>query len=221
MINGALASGGFNAVSNMEPDSPVQVLGTSGEPLVSAPHCKKPVPSHSDGRSSRHRYFANVSDLRSGVGLLFQLVPGMVKIMLLAGALYIAWIGVSLVRSQPGEAGQDLPQTAVRPSWATFRRAMLTCLLNPKAYLFMLAIFPQFLRVEYGPVWIQAVALGLIIAVTQIGVYGGLALAAGSASGWLAAKPGAGQVLARGVGALLILGAAVTALGAFQSAGGA
>ena len=156
-----------------------------------------------------------------GVGLLFQLVPGMVKIMLLAGALYIAWIGVSLLRSQPGEAGQDLPRTAVRSSWATFRRAMLTCLLNPKAYLFMLAIFPQFLRVEYGSVWIQAVALGLIIAVTQIGVYGGLALAAGSASGWLAAKPGAGQVLARGVGALLILGAAVTALGAFQSAGGA
>ena len=108
-----------------------------------------------------------------GVGLLFQLVPGMVKIMLLVGALYIAWIGVSLVRSQPGEAGQDLPQTAVRPSWATFRRAMLTCLLNPKAYLFMLAIFPQFLRVEYGPVWIQAVALGLIIAVTQIGLHGG------------------------------------------------
>ena len=151
-----------------------------------------------------------------GVGLLFQLVPGMVNVMLVAGALYIAWIGLSLLRSQPGAGGGDLPQTAVRSSWATFRQAMLTCLLNPKAYLFMLAIFPQFLRLEYGPVWIQALALGFIIAITQIAVYGGLALAAGSAQGWLRDKPGAGLMLARAVGVLLILGAVVTVMGAFK-----
>ena len=151
-----------------------------------------------------------------GVGLLFQLVPGMVNVLLVAGALYIAWIGLSLLRSQPGAGGGDLPQTAVRSSWATFRQAMLTCLLNPKAYLFMLAIFPQFLRLEYGPVWIQALALGFIIAITQIAVYGGLALAAGSAQGWLRDKPGAGLMLARAVGVLLILGAVVTVMGAFK-----
>ena len=57
----------------------------------------------------------------------------------------------------------------------------------------------------------QAVALGLIIAVTQTGVYGSLALAAGGARRWLADRPGASTAMARAVGALLMLGAAFTA----------
>lgn len=48
---------------------------------------------------------------------------------------------------------------------------MLTCLLNPKAYLFMFAVFPQFLRPEAGGIWLQATILGTIIAATQFSVY--------------------------------------------------
>ena len=114
-----------------------------------------------------------------GLGLLLRLVPGMVHIMLLAGSAYIAWIGWSLTRSSSVLGA--LPAIKAPSPWRTFRQAALTCLLNPKACLFMLAIFPQFLRLEYGALWMQAVALGLIIAVTQTGVYGSLALAAG---GW-------------------------------------
>jgi threonine/homoserine/homoserine lactone efflux protein len=81
---------------------------------------------------------------------------------------------------------------------------MFTNLLNPKAYLFMLAVFPQFLRPEHGSVARQALVLGLIIAATQAGVYGALALGAGGARDWLAARPGAGIVVNRGAGMLLI-----------------
>ncbi len=55
---------------------------------------------------------------------------------------------------------------------------MLTCLLNPKAYVFMLAIFPQFLRPERGQLWLQAAVPGLVVAVTQAAVYGAVALGA-------------------------------------------
>ena len=109
-----------------------------------------------------------------GVDLLFKLVPGLIDMMLIVGALYVGWIGVSPLRSRAStDDGGDSPITAKRSAWATFRQALMTCLLNPKAYLFMLEVFPQFLRATYGPVWIQAMALGAIIAVTQIAVYGG------------------------------------------------
>ena len=154
-----------------------------------------------------------------GVGLLFKLVPGLIELMLVVGALYVGWIGVSLMRSQASAAdGGPSPIIAKRSGWATFRQALMTSLLNPKAYLFMLAVFPQFLRQEYGPVWLQAVALGAIIAVTQAAVYGGFALAAGSTQGWLARQPAAGVWIARSAGAALILGAAVALFGALFSA---
>lgn len=153
-----------------------------------------------------------------GVGLLFKWVPGLMDAMLVVGALYIGWIGISLIRSNPGAASaNDPPIIAQRGAWATFRQAAFTCLMNPKAYLFMLAIFPQFLREQYGPVWIQAVVLGAITAVTQIAVYGGMALAAGGARVWLRDRPAAGVFVARAAGAMLLAGAAVTAGGAIAS----
>ena len=154
-----------------------------------------------------------------GIGLLFKLVPGLVDAMLIVGALYIAWIGVSLLRVK-SEAAHDVnavPTLATRSAWATFRQAALTCLLNPKAYLFMFAIFPQFLRTEYGPLWIQAVALGVITSATQTAVYGSLAFAAGSTGGWLAQHPAASLGIARLAGGMLIVGAAVTTLGVMRA----
>ncbi|MEO7251653.1 MAG: LysE family transporter, partial [Arenimonas sp.] len=96
--------------------------------------------------------------------------------------------------------------------WRTFRQGMLTCLLNPKAYLFMLAIFPQFLKPAYGKLWVQVLVLWLIIATTQALVYGGMALAGDRVRDWMQSRPGANTLLARIVGALLLATAAFTAL---------
>ncbi len=76
-------------------------------------------------------------------------VPGAFNAVLLAGAAYVAWIGVSLFRGA-SSARAMVPASPVAPG-ATFRRGAITNLLNPKAYLFMLAIFPQFVRPELGP----------------------------------------------------------------------
>lgn len=149
-----------------------------------------------------------------GIGLLLRLVPGLMQAMLLGGAVYIAWIGVAVLRSQ--SALGALPAVGTPPPWVIFRRAALTCLMNPKAYLFMLAIFPQFLRREYGPVWIQAVALGGIIALTQTAVYGFLGLAAGSSREWLEHRPQAAVAVGRLVGGVLVLGAVWTAVRGWQ-----
>ncbi|WP_242108424.1 LysE family translocator [Luteimonas aquatica] len=144
-----------------------------------------------------------------GIMAVLRLVPAAFNGVLLGGALYIAWIGVSLLRSRAA-FGAPAPQSR-KPPLATFRQGMLTCLLNPKAYLFMLAVFPQFIQPEYGPLWLQALVMGGIIAATQAGVYGGMALAGDRVRGWLAARPGADVLLARSVGGLLVATAVFTA----------
>lgn len=151
-----------------------------------------------------------------GVGLLLQLVPGLFNGVLLAGAGYLGWIAWSLLRSRSAAALQaDAP--ALAPAAAVLRGA-LTSLLNPKAYLFMLAIFPQFIDPQRGPVWLQALVLWLIIAVTQMMVYGPLALAAAGARQWLARRPSAGLMLNRGAGVVLLLTALWTAAAGWRAA---
>jgi threonine/homoserine/homoserine lactone efflux protein len=146
-----------------------------------------------------------------GIGLLLQLIPGLFNALLLAGAAYIAWIGISLLRS--ASAAGALPQArGADTPWATFRQAVITCLLNPKAYLFMFAVFPQFFRPELGAVWTQALVLGIIISLTQAAVYGSLALAAGGAGAGLGARPRLQVLIVRAAGAMLMLGAAWTVM---------
>jgi threonine/homoserine/homoserine lactone efflux protein len=144
-----------------------------------------------------------------GVSVLLRTIPGAFNALLITGALYIAWIGVSLLRS---DAAFSVAATGDRPLAATFRQGMLTCLLNPKAYLFMLAIFPQFLRPQYGALLAQAAVMWLIIALNQVLVYGGLALAADRARQWLSREPAAGAFVARSVGMLLIGAAMFTGI---------
>lgn len=144
-----------------------------------------------------------------GVMAVLKVMPAAFNLMLVAGALYIAWIGGSLLRSKP--AFGVSPSTRVRSGAATFGKGMTTCLLNPKAYLFMLAVFPQFLKPDYGPLWLQALVLWMIIAVCQAAVYGGMALAGDRVNAWLGSKPAADLLLARVVGSMLLVVAAFTA----------
>jgi threonine/homoserine/homoserine lactone efflux protein len=145
-----------------------------------------------------------------GVGLLLQLVPGAFNAVLAAGALYVAWMGVSLWRS-PATLAQVGEQPS-RPPLHAFGRAVATCLLNPKAYVFMVAVFPQFVRPAQGNLAAQVLAMGAIIVVTQALVYGAVALGAAGLRARLRESLPAQARIARGV-AVLLLGTSAWALG--------
>ena len=150
-----------------------------------------------------------------GISVLLKVLPGAFNVVLLAGALYIAWIGYSVLRSN--SVFRSDTGTTVRSHWQTFRRGIVSIMLNPKAYLFTLAIMPQFLRPQYGTLWLQGVVLWIIIALTQTGVYGSVAVAAGNLRQWLAVNPQAGIVINRVVGSALILAAAFTGYHGWQT----
>jgi threonine/homoserine/homoserine lactone efflux protein len=149
-----------------------------------------------------------------GISVLLKLIPGTFNVMLLAGALYIAWIGLSVLRSN--SVFKTDTRNVIHSDWQTFRRGIVSIMLNPKAYLFTLAILPQFLRPQDGVIWLQDVVLWIIIALTQTGVYGSVAVAAGSLRQWLAVNPAAGIVINRVVGSTLILAAIFTGYRGWQ-----
>lgn len=151
----------------------------------------------------------------TGIAMVLAAAPSLFNGLLLAGALYVAWIGVALARHGVALAGGA--EAPAGGAW--FRRGALTNLLNPKAYAFMLAVFPQFVRAELGPVWRQALLLGAIISLTQAGVYGALVAGAARARTWAAGRPGALTALGRGVGALLVAAAIATLASAWRGGG--
>lgn len=150
-----------------------------------------------------HTFYAAI-----GVGLLLHYVPALFNALLLFGAAYIAWIGWTLARSSIAIDSVDALDR--RGLWTRFRQGALTSLMNPKAYLFMLAVFPQFLRPEFGPVWRQAGVMVLMIWAAQLAIYGGLAVAAGRGRDMLVGSPQATRLVGRASGLLLIGIAAAT-----------
>lgn len=143
-----------------------------------------------------------------GVGLLANLMPVLFKPLLIAGALYMAWIGFTLMRS--AITVDHVGPTDSRSHWEAFRRGAVTCLMNPKAYLFMLAIYPQFLRPDFGALAPQAAVMAAMTASTQLAVYGGLAIAAGRARTALVCNASATIWVGRMAGLLLVLVSVLT-----------
>lgn len=146
-----------------------------------------------------------------GIGALLQWWPAAFNALLLAGALYVGWMGLSLWRAPGSLVAVDDRADSRRSLQQTFGRAVLTCLLNPKAYVFMVAVFPQFLRPEHGALLPRLVAMSAIVAAAQLGVYGGVAAGAAALRGWLAHSAANQQRLARAVGGLLMVTAVWTA----------
>ncbi|MEO8275688.1 MAG: LysE family translocator [Thermoanaerobaculia bacterium] len=155
----------------------------------------------------------------AGVATILTAVPALYNALLLVGAAYIAWIGISLLRGGAMFDTSGASAAVGITARTAYRRGMLTNLLNPKAYVFMLAVFPQFVRNEWGPIWTQAVVLLAIIVATQFGIYGPLALAAARARGWLASRPRTLSNIGRGVGLLLLAIAVLSALEGWKRIG--
>jgi threonine/homoserine/homoserine lactone efflux protein len=157
--------------------------------------------------------FVHVAMGALGLALMLSALPHAFGLMMAAGAAYLAWTGLGLARQGISLAVVNQGSTAhpAERYRRAFRQGMLTNLLNPKAYMFMLAVFPQFVHPERGPVWLQALPMAAIIAVTQVTVYGGITLVAARFQSWVCSRPSWDAAAGRAIGLLLLGIACATA----------
>ena len=102
------------------------------------------------------------------VGLL-RSYPAFFTAIKYAGAAYLAWVGINLIvsalRKLRNGPGSEVSQEPVVPAnlQAPFRRALWVSLLNPKAILFLLSFFVQFIDPNYDSTVIPFLILSGII----------------------------------------------------------
>ena len=131
-----------------------------------------------------------------------------------AGAAYFIWLGATFLRASRARGLERSRPVSPAAAW---RRAALTNLLNPKAYLFMLLVFPQFICRDCWPVWAQALVLGgLLLAIAMV-IYAVIALAAAQLGARVLSDDRAAVWINRGAGMLLaLLGIALAAAQAMR-----
>lgn len=126
--------------------------------------------SASQGRASGLATYAGIAAgtychaLAAAFGLsqLFLAAPIAYDIVRYAGAAYLAWLAWKAFRSD----GTAFAPVAGLPRYSRtriFRQGLLTNLLNPKMALFVLALFPQFVRPEAGSVAGQILLLATVL----------------------------------------------------------
>ncbi len=85
-----------------------------------------------------------------GLAALLALHPQAFVAIQWAGAAYLVWLGVQMLRSawQGGAATTTAAEATARSAWADFRTGLLTNVLNPKVALFFLAFLPPFVPAD-------------------------------------------------------------------------
>lgn len=148
-----------------------------------------------------------------GLGVLLQAAPSALTVLRLAGALYLAWLGISAWRRRQAPLDVGDGGGWLRPSRRLlFRDGFLIGVSNPKLLLFAIAFLPQFIDAS-RPQAPQLQVLLLTFALSEAACYLAFACAARSIAGLLH-HPRWRRGFDRGVGTLFIgLGAAMLAGG--------
>jgi threonine/homoserine/homoserine lactone efflux protein len=93
---------------------------------------------------------AMMSISAAGLGALLQTFPTVFETLRLAGAAYLAYLGVKCWRSpvhgEGGEGDSARPAVPAARLGAIYRQGFLVAASNPKAILFAAAFFPQFIN---------------------------------------------------------------------------
>lgn len=105
----------------------------------------------------------------SGMASLLHATPQLFGVFKYIGAAYLAWLGLNLlrgaVRAWRGEAGADTAASLAATPGNPFRTALIISLMNPKAILFFVSFFIQFVDPGYAHPGISFVILGAIVQV--------------------------------------------------------
>ncbi|MFB7376060.1 leucine efflux protein LeuE [Kitasatospora purpeofusca] len=115
--------------------------------------------------------FTLISLTSLGAASLLKANPAVFAVVKFGGAAYLLWIGIGMLRAARGlwrehrasDEPADGAAEAAGPTERPFRRALVISLLNPKAILFLLSFFTQFVDPSYGSPVLSFTLLGGIL----------------------------------------------------------
>lgn len=152
-----------------------------------------------------------------GLSALVARSPILYDLLRYAGAAYLVWMGVSLLRKRraPVDVSVDVHPASVR---RIFLSGLAINMLNPKVILFVLALLPQFVDPARGSTSVQMLVLGAVMIVVAMISDTTYAIASGSVGEWLKHHPGSDRYRDRASGAVyLMLGLVVALTGSGSS----
>jgi threonine/homoserine/homoserine lactone efflux protein len=120
-----------------------------------------------------------------GLAALFVAFPLAFDVVRYAGAAYLIWIAVGMLRHPP-RFSESRGDGAIGTA---FRQGVVTNIFNPKVAIFFIAFLPQFVTRDAGPAWLQILILGVCFNLSATCVNCIVAFGGGRLAGRLKANP--------------------------------
>jgi threonine/homoserine/homoserine lactone efflux protein len=105
--------------------------------------------------------FVHIAAAALGVSALLAASATAFTVLKFAGAIYLVYVGISMLRSPPMSA-HAAPIFRTARLRDVFAQGFLTNALNPKVALFFLAFLPQFIEFDAPAKWMAFIVLGSI-----------------------------------------------------------
>ena len=150
-----------------------------------------------------------------GLGVVVQESIVVFNVLKIVGAAYLVYLGVEAVRRRKEFLDQDAAATAGRPAMATtmtrrraIRQGYVVGVTNPKAYMILAAVLPQFVDRGAGHVQVQLLLLGLLAFAIGIVSDSVWAIVASQLRSWFTGSPRRGEAVGA-VGGISMIGLGV------------
>jgi threonine/homoserine/homoserine lactone efflux protein len=127
----------------------------------------------------------HVAVAAAGLAALFAAVPIAFTVVRIAGAGYLIYLGVRIIRHRGGEPSEGPVVGAGISGRRAYLNGLLTNLLNPKMVTFTIAFLPQFINPQLGQVWAQFAILAAVLIAFEFLVDGTVGMLAGRIGAWL------------------------------------
>ena len=138
-----------------------------------------------------------------GLSAIFSHSPTLYMIVKLMGAAYLIYLGLTYWKSKENGSNENVLRPKEKPLLSVFQQSVIVEVTNPKTALFFIALLPQFVVPESGPVSQQLLILGIIVTISALPCDILVAVSSSKISNWLLRHERAQQIQDRISGSIL------------------
>ena len=138
-----------------------------------------------------------------GLSAIFSHSPTLYTAIKLAGAAYLIYLGINYWKSTTSNQSERIKKPRQKPLITVFKESIIVEVTNPKTALFFIALLPQFVVPESGPVSGQLLVLGLIVTLSALPCDMLVAFSSSKIANWLVKNERAQRIQERISGSIL------------------